>query len=142
MKKIQQWAEKNYVYLVFFVSFLSVFGSLYFSEVAGLPPCYLCWYQRILIYPLLFLSAVSLVTKERLSKYYILAFTIPGMLLAGYHYLYQKFGLFKGFTACDPINPCDKIDFELLGFITIPLLSFLAFLFINTVILLTFKRVK
>ena len=29
-------------------------GSLYFSEVMHLSPCTLCWYQRLMMYPLVF----------------------------------------------------------------------------------------
>lgn len=31
---------------------LATAGSLFFSEVWGWIPCVLCWYQRILMYPL------------------------------------------------------------------------------------------
>ena len=32
-------------------------GSLFFSEVMGLPPCILCWYQRICLFPLVVILA-------------------------------------------------------------------------------------
>ncbi len=34
-------------------------GSLYFSEVLGLVLCDLCWYQRILMYPLVVVLGVA-----------------------------------------------------------------------------------
>ena len=40
------------LWLAFAVALTATAGSLYFSEVAGLEPCTLCWYQRIAMYPL------------------------------------------------------------------------------------------
>jgi thiol-disulfide isomerase/thioredoxin len=34
------------------VALVATVGSLYLSEVAGFPPCRLCWFQRIAMYPL------------------------------------------------------------------------------------------
>ena len=34
------------------VAVVATLGSLYFSEIADFPPCRLCWYQRIGMYPL------------------------------------------------------------------------------------------
>ena len=30
----------------------ATFGSMFFSQVMDLPPCSLCWYQRIFMFPL------------------------------------------------------------------------------------------
>ncbi|HBE83513.1 MAG TPA: disulfide bond formation protein B, partial [Blastocatellia bacterium] len=35
------------VYAAWLISLSSMGGSLFFSEVMELPPCVLCWYQRI-----------------------------------------------------------------------------------------------
>ena len=35
-------------------------GSLYFSEVMGYVPCNMCWYQRILMYPLVAVFTVRM----------------------------------------------------------------------------------
>ena len=34
-------------YFAWLVALVATLGSLFFSEVLGLPPCVLCWYQRI-----------------------------------------------------------------------------------------------
>lgn len=136
VKKIQTLCRENYIYVVFLFSFVSVIGSLYFSNVLLIEPCYLCWWQRIFMYPLFFLSAVSLVFKIKLQKLHVLALSIPGLLFALYHYLMQTFGWFKEFSTCTgTAKPCDSIDVVYLGFITIPFLSLAAFVVINLVVL-------
>ncbi len=47
------------LWLAFAVALTATVGSLYFSEVAGLEPCTLCWYQRIAMYPLAVILGVA-----------------------------------------------------------------------------------
>ena len=50
------------------VAGVATVGSLYFSEVLGLIPCELCWYQRILMYPLVLVVGVGAL-ENRLGVY-------------------------------------------------------------------------
>lgn len=131
-----------YQNIIFVIGFLGTFGSLYFSEVAGLEPCLFCWYQRIFLYPLFILTAVAIATGEKLAPKFILALAVPGALLAFYQYGMQKFSWSKGFVSCAAENPCNVVDFELLGFITIPFLSLLAFLLIIIISVIRIKYEK
>ncbi|MDA1515628.1 disulfide bond formation protein B, partial [Bacillus cereus group sp. TH40LC] len=47
--------------LCLFISLIATCGSLYFSEILGFTPCNLCWYQRIFMYPLIFLIIISMI---------------------------------------------------------------------------------
>ena len=38
----------------------STLGSFFFSEIMELPPCSLCWYQRILMFPLSIILLIGL----------------------------------------------------------------------------------
>lgn len=118
-------------YIVFVVTLSGTLGSLYFSEVQRLLPCDLCWYQRIMLYPLAIITLVGVMRRD--AKFYVYTFPLAfiGAVVALYHYLLQKTNLFpKAVIGCNPDNPCNQIDFEVAGFITIPLLSFCAFLVI------------
>jgi hypothetical protein len=49
----QATARNEYLsYLAWSIALAATAGSLFFSEVMDLPPCNLCWYQRIAMYPL------------------------------------------------------------------------------------------
>lgn len=141
LNKLQTFLDKNYNLFIFLLTFSGVLGSLYFSDVLLVEPCYLCWWQRIFLYPLFALTLVSLVFKIRLQKLYILSLAIPGFIFALYHYVLQTFGLFKEFSACtSTAKPCDVVDVSYFGFITIPLLSLMAFTTIILIIILSVKR--
>jgi len=45
-------SKQLFLYTAWLVSVVATLGSLYFSEISGFIPCELCWYQRILMYPL------------------------------------------------------------------------------------------
>ena len=49
----------NSIRFAWIVSVVATLGSLYFSEILGWVPCILCWYQRILMYPMSIILGVS-----------------------------------------------------------------------------------
>src|SRR3989304_345409 len=57
-------------------------GSLYYSEVAGSPPCEYCWYQRIAMYPLVVILGVAMLRRDRGGHRYVLPLAIPGRLIS------------------------------------------------------------
>src|SRR5699024_11126886 len=127
--------RKLYVQLLFFTSLIATMGSLYFSEVRQYVPCEFCWYQRILMYPIVIISFIALVRQDFNAKDYIRALSIPGILMGGYHYALQKVSLLgDGMAACKGVS-CTVQYINWLGFITIPLLSFIAF---TLILILTF----
>jgi cytochrome c5 len=105
-------------------------GSLYFSEVAGYIPCTLCWYQRILMYPLAGIIAIGLLRRDRGLPYYVLPFSLLGIAFATYHYLLQKTDLF-GTSICKVGVPCTSMWINWFGFVTIPFLALAAFIIIT-----------
>ena len=127
LKQVNIIAQNYYCHFVLFVSLVGTLMSLYYSNVELLEPCVLCWYQRILLYPLVVIGLVGALTKDKYAKFYILPLSLAGTFLAGYHYLIQKTDWFEQIGTCSANNPCNAIDLEYLGFITIPFLSFLAF---------------
>jgi hypothetical protein len=81
--------------------YFSNFGDPVYEYVTGtwldssdsLFPCQLCWWARIMMFPLVPLSLVALFTKSKPILWYIYAITFPGMILEGFHYILQKPGL-------------------------------------------------
>ena len=51
--------NKLYMQLIFLTALIATLGSLYFSEVRQYVPCEFCWYQRILMYPLVIISIIA-----------------------------------------------------------------------------------
>ncbi|OGY89664.1 MAG: hypothetical protein A3B30_02495 [Candidatus Komeilibacteria bacterium RIFCSPLOWO2_01_FULL_52_15] len=126
--------RKRNLYLVALaVSLCAMLGSLYYSEIKGLTPCTLCWYQRILMYPIVFLSLIGLRYRDHMLPRYVLPLSLIGGAIAAYHYVIQMFhpAAVNGFINCTKNGvSCTTIDLSYFGFVTIPLLSLIAFLII------------
>lgn len=106
-----------------------------------LPPCVLCWYQRIAMYPLVAVIGVGILLNDRSMKHYALPLAFLGLAIAIYHNLIYYGVIPEGLTPCSEGVPCNAVQIELLGFITIPLMGLAAFAAI-TLILLIYRPEK
>lgn len=126
------------------MAFTSMTGSLYFSEVLHFPPCILCWYQRIAMYPLVAIIAVGIIKKDKNLPYYVLPLSVIGGLIAGYHNLLYYQIIPESTAPCLTGISCTTKFIEWFGIITIPFLSFAAFTLITVcmVIYLRLSKIK
>ncbi|NLY79054.1 MAG: disulfide bond formation protein B [Lysinibacillus sp.] len=121
---------ENSLLFIFFVSLVATCGSLYFSEIRNYEPCELCWYQRILMYPIVLISLVAYIQKNARIAVTTAVFSCIGGLISLYHYGIQKLDfLSENAPACGRI-PCTGHYINWLGFITIPFLALTAFILI------------
>ncbi|KAA0944359.1 disulfide bond formation protein B [Sporosarcina sp. ANT_H38] len=121
---------ENSLILIWTVAFVATLGSLYFSEVRGYEPCTLCWYQRILMYPIVLISGVALFQKNVRIASTLAVFSIVGGSISLYHYGLQKITfLSESAPVCGNVS-CTGQYINYLGFITIPFLALTAFLII------------
>jgi disulfide bond formation protein DsbB len=118
------------LYLAWLLALLGTVGSLFFSEVLGYPPCVLCWYQRIALYPLVLVIGVGIAIRDRRIALYALPITLIGLMIGIYHNLLYYGIIPEGITPCTEGVPCNAVQLELLGFVTIPLMSLAAFIVI------------
>lgn len=115
------------VFVIWLVSLLATLGSLFFSEVMGLPPCVLCWYQRIAMYPMVVITSVGLLSRDRRVASYLWPLVLVGLAVAVYHNLLYYHLIPESITPCAKGVSCTDRQIEWLGFITIPLLALVAF---------------
>ncbi len=117
-------------FVALLASWVAMCGSLFFSEVLGWQPCLLCWYQRILMYPLAVILSVGILRRDRGVHLYALPLSIIGAGVSLYHYLLIKTTWFPP-PACSVTVPCNVDYINWLGFINIPFLALTAFLIIT-----------
>lgn len=114
--------------------------SLFFSSVLEYEPCVLCWYQRICLFPLIFIFAAGLFPAfDKSVIKYALPLTIAGGVTALYHALLYAGIIPENIQPCSQGVSCTEKYIELFGFISIPMMSFFAFS-ILTALLITLKR--
>lgn len=119
------------LYFAWVVSLVAMFGSLYFSEINGYIPCELCWYQRILMYPLTLILGIGTFQNDISVKKFVLPLSIIGGSISFMHYLEQKIPGFGGIKPCVSGVPCSAQYINWFGFVTIPLLALVAFVIIS-----------
>lgn len=130
--KISPWAL---VFTAWLIATSSALGALFLGEVMGLTPCVLCWYQRMFMFPLVFVLALGLFPFDPRVVRYALPLALAGLAVAIYHLLLTAGVIPESMTPCVQGVPCAKVQIEWFGFITIPLLSATSFLTINLLLI-------
>ena len=118
--------------LGFVVALVTTTGSLYYSEHAGFIPCQLCWYHRILMYPLVIVLGVAALRKDRRAWLTVVPFVVIGSGVATYHWLVERVPAFAESSSCSLEAPCTAPWFEKLGFVTLAWMALSGFLLIGT----------
>ena len=133
---------ENGLLAIFSISLVATLGSLFFSEVRGFIPCEMCWYQRILMYPIVILSTVAYIQKNARIALTTAVFAIIGGSISLYHYGIQKISFLQETApACGQVS-CTGFYINWLGFITIPFLALTAFVMIAAVSFYMLKVLK
>ncbi|MRH44144.1 disulfide bond formation protein B [Aquibacillus halophilus] len=122
--------KEQILFLIWAQSLVAMLGSLFFSEIMGFVPCELCWYQRILMYPLVVIYGYALIKKDINLGFPGFILSGIGIFVSGYHYLIQKLPMLSENGASCGIVPCNVEYINYLGFITIPFLALTAFIVI------------
>src|SRR3990167_10743564 len=134
--KYLDFIDKHYLALGFILSLFASLFSLVYSEIVGFLPCYLCWYQRIFLFPLVFIFGSAIWYKDRKIVKYVLPLLSAGFLIS----VYQNFGYYfaeTGSLPCDAsgISCYQQLVSEFGGYISIPMLALTSFFGILTIVL-------
>lgn len=131
-----KFIRENALYLAWITAVTSMLGSLYFSEVLGLVPCSLCWYLRIVMYPLVLIIGIGIIKKDRHFYDYALPLSVIGSVIAFYQNLLYYNVISERLAPCTFGISCVTRYISLLGFIDIPLLALFAFIIITATLLI------
>lgn len=122
-------------YLAWLTALIATAGSLFFSEVMNLPPCVLCWYQRIAMYPLVVVIGAGILMNDNRLKNYALPLSFVGLVISVYHNLLYYGIIPESITPCTQGISCTTVQLEWFGFITIPLMALTAFVIVSACLL-------
>ncbi len=129
------------LFVAWLMATVGTLGALFMSEIMGLVPCELCWYQRICLFPLSVVLLMGLLPLDRGVVRYALPVTLIGLGFTVYHCL-----LFYGFIP-ESLQPCRQgisckdDNMELFGWLPIPILSLIAFSAI-TLLLIKVRKIS
>ncbi|HET9023471.1 MAG TPA: disulfide bond formation protein B [Burkholderiaceae bacterium] len=135
--KASAWAL---VFAGWVVATASTLGALFFSEVLELPPCLLCWYQRIFMFPLVLLLPIGLFPFDPKVVRYALPLSLLGTVVAAFHVLLVAGVVPESVTPCSRGVPCSEVQIAWFGFVSIPVLAVLAFTLITLLLVVAHLR--
>lgn len=129
-------------FLAWLIASASTLGALFLSQIMGIAPCVLCWYQRIFMFPLVFVLAAGLFPLDAKLVRYALPLVVAGWMIALFHVLLVADIVPENIRPCAQGIPCKDQVIEWFGFLTIPLLSLIAFSVIGVLLILTHFKVS
>ncbi len=130
------YGRESALRLAWIASLVAAGGSLYLSEILHYPPCVLCWWQRIAMYPLVLVLGAGALRNDGAVRWYALPLAGAGALVAGYHTLVQRVPGLDRATSCGVDAPCNVMWVREFGFVSIPVMALAAFLLIAVLTML------
>ena len=118
------------------VAVVATTWSLYLSLGLGLVPCELCWYQRILMYPLTVILGVAALENRTRVYRTALPLSVLGAGIAAYHSWLQVSG---GSGTCSIGGGCSAVQYRFLG-LSVPNLSLIAFVLVSLSLVVAARR--
>lgn len=134
--KFLGFIDQHYLALGFIISFSASLFSLVYSEIINFLPCYLCWFQRIFLFPTVFIFASAIWHKDRKIVKYVLPLLSVGFIIAIYQSFFYYFGEGSSLP-CDAsgVSCYQQLIREFGGYISIPMLALTAFFSLITIVL-------
>ena len=127
-----KFSKQSALWATFIFSFGAIIGSLYFSSVLHYPPCVLCWWARIFLYPTAVISLIGIIRKDFSAHVYNLFLSGLALVVTGYHTYITFVG--NELIFCGTTGSCSARYVMEFGFVTIPTMALFVtlFIFINS----------
>lgn len=121
-RDVSIWEARAALSLAASIAIVATLGSLYYSLVAGFPPCDLCWYQRIAIYPQAIILSVAMLRDDLKVAFTTVPIALVGAGLSAWHMALERAPTLTG--PCSATSPCTVRWVEEFGLLTIPTMAF------------------
>jgi len=144
MDKQKQHSNTNWgiLFVCWLITSISVLGSLFFSEIMDFPPCALCWYQRVFMFPLAIILLIGLFPYDKSTIKFALPLAAGGLGFSIYHNLIYSGFIPENLQPCSQGVSCSEKYIDLFGFLTIPMLSLSSFFIIVSLLSIFLWRVN
>ena len=114
------------LWLAFGIALIAVLGSLYYSQIAHFPPCEMCWFQRIFMYPQAVVLLVAALRRDVEVWRTSVPLAVIGLLFSLYHYQLELFP--DQPSVCSTTIPCSVRFVDVYGFVSIAFMAGAAFI--------------
>lgn len=145
-KDLEKYARclGDYIFPIGFLTTLfGVLLTIFYQYWLGYAPCDLCWFQRVFLYPQLFIFGYAWYKKDRAALPYTLILSLVGLAIAAYHHMLQiGFDLMKPCSTAPFAVDCAKPSFIEFGFVTFPFMAVVLFAFLLLIVIVSTKISK
>lgn len=124
--------------LAWVIATVTTVGSLYYSKVQGYPPCELCWYQRIAVYPFSVILGIAAWRRDGGIRVYAIPVLAIGAVVAAYNAWIQAYPPESGSAFCSADLPCTARYVWEFGFVSLPFMALSGLVFM--IVLLAVAR--
>lgn len=123
---LEEYVTKWGMMFALCATFLSSTMTLIYSEVFGILPCGLCWFERVALYPQVLIIATAIYIKDSRMPIYGIGLSSLGLIISLYHHYIQMGG--SQFVKCPASGvDCSKRFLFEFDFMTFPLMSAILF---------------
>ncbi len=130
-RRFAKYIERFGMWVATAVTFFASVMTLVYSDVFGVIPCGLCWFERVMMYPQVLMGVTALYFKDTLMPRYGIVLSVVGLIISSYHHFIQMGG--SQFIKCPATGAgadCAKRFIFEFGFITFPLMAAILFAFL------------
>ena len=129
------YVNKHFLVSSFLLALFSSIFPLIYSEIINFPPCSLCWWQRVFMFPLAFMFGIAFWDKDRRVIRYALPLLCAGFFVSVYQNFFYYFGE-SSTLPCDAsgVSCYQKLVYEFGGYISIPMMALTSFFTLLTLI--------
>lgn len=128
--------------LAWLVALVATFSAIFIGEVMGQMPCTLCWYQRICMFPLVFILGHGSFKSDPKAAVYALPLVLLGAAFALYHSLTYAGIVMAEIVPCGSGTSCSGSSMTILGGLPLPYLALVSFVGITCLLLWVLRKNK
>lgn len=133
-----RWVSERSMWAIAAIAVCATAGSLYFSEFAEMVPCRLCWFQRILMYPIAVIGVVALARRDSQARWYTASLAAIGAAISSYH-VFIEWNPQHDSATCELFGPaCSVIYFRTFGFMSLATMALCGFIAVLTLSVVNF----
>lgn len=135
-----KWTREAALYVAWVIALTGTLLALYYGEVLRIEPCQLCWYQRIIWFPLTILLGIAAYRADFHIVPYALVLIVVGTFFAVYQVLGEHYPSLHLTSLCGFGADC-SIPVMVFNLLSLPTVSAIGFALVGGLLLFSlFKK--
>ena len=132
-EKYERIPYETYMGMIALISIVWIIGALVYEFFYSVPTCFLCWWQRIFLFPISIIASVTLWKNIRGNETITMILSFFGCIVGVYHYILHLLEILHRdagvITICDAsgVSCSEYGNILIFGWITLPFMALMLF---------------